>query len=108
MAKYLFEVAYTSAAWAAQLAHPSNRIEAVAPALESLGGRFETAYFAFGGTDLIGIIEVPDNTDAAAFSLAVNAGGAVKFFRTTPLLEIEEGIAAMGKAQRLAYRAPGR
>lgn len=106
MSKYLIELTYTAEAWARQVANPSNRIEAVTPVLEAIGGRFESAYLAFGDRDLIAVIDVPGNTDAAAFSLAVTAGGAVGSFRTTPLMTPEEGIEAMGKAQKLDYRPP--
>ena len=52
-------------------------------------------------------VELPDNTDAAAFAMAVYAGGAVKAFKTTPLLSVEEGVEAMRKAQGAGYRRPG-
>ena len=45
-------------------------------------------------------------TDAAAFSMAVAAGGAVKAFKTTPLLSVEEGVEAMRKAHAAGYRRP--
>jgi hypothetical protein len=48
-----------------------------------------------------------DHVSAAAFSLAVSAGGAVKAIKTIPLLTIEEGIAAMQKAAGAGYRPPG-
>ena len=44
---------------------------------------------------------------AAAFSLAVSAGKAVKAVKTTPLLTIEDGVAAMQKAAGAGYRPPG-
>jgi hypothetical protein len=50
---------------------------------------------------------MPDNVSAAAFSLAVSAGKAVKAIKTTPLLTIEDGIAAMQKAAGANYRPPG-
>jgi hypothetical protein len=57
---------------------------------------------------VIGIMEMPDHVSAAAFSLAAAAGGALKAIKTTPLLTIEEGIAAMQKAAGAGYRPPGR
>jgi uncharacterized protein with GYD domain len=48
MGHYLIEVAYTSEAWAAQVSSPQNRIEAIRPVIERLGGRIESAYYAFG------------------------------------------------------------
>ena len=106
MAHYLIEVAYTSEAWAAQVSSPQNRIEAIRPVIERLGGRIESAYYAFGEYDVVGIMEMPDHVSAAAFSLAVSAGRAVKAIKTTPLLTIDDGIAAMQKAAGAGYRPP--
>jgi len=83
---YLIQVAYTPDAWAAMVNQPQNRIEAVRPVVEKLGGKFEHAWLAFGEYDIVAVVELPGNTDAAAFSMAVAAGGAVKAFKTTPLL----------------------
>jgi len=106
MAKYLIRVAYTPEAWAAMVNEPQNRYELVKPAVESLGGKFEAAWFAFGEDDLVGIIDMPGNVDAAAFAVGVAAKGAVKKLTTTPLLTIEEGVEVMRRAQKVAYRPP--
>ena len=108
MAHYLFQAAYTSEAWAAQVKNPQNRIDVVRPVIERLGGRIECAYLAFGEYDLIGIVEMPDNVSAAAFSCAGSAGGGLKAVKTTPLLTIDEGIEAMKKAAGAGYRPPAR
>ena len=42
MPHYRFQVAYTSEAWATQIRNPQNRLEAVRPAVEGLGGRIES------------------------------------------------------------------
>ncbi len=107
MARYLFQAAYTPEAWAAQINNPQNRVEAIRPVIERLGGRLESAYYAFGDYDVIFIAEVPDNVSAAALSLAANAGGALKTVRTTPLMTIEEGMEALKKAGGAGYRPPG-
>jgi len=107
MARYLLQVAYTSEAWAAQVKTPQNRIEAVRPVVERLGGHLECAYYAFGEYDVVAILEMPDNVSAAAFSLAAAAGGAAKAIKTTPLMTVEEGIEAMRKASGAGYRPPG-
>jgi uncharacterized protein with GYD domain len=52
------------------------------------------------------IVEMPDNVSAAAFSIAVAAGGAVRLFRTRPLLTIAEGVQAMRKASESDYEPP--
>jgi len=106
MPHYLLQVAYTPDAWAAQLKNPQNRIEAIRPAVEGLGGRIECAYISFGEYDVMAVLDMPDNVTAAAFSIAASAGGAVKAAKTTPLMTMEEGIAAMRKAGTAGYRPP--
>jgi uncharacterized protein with GYD domain len=107
--RYLLQVAYTPEAWAAQLKNPQNRVEIVSQLLQRLGGRFESAYMAFGEYDIVAIMDLPDNTSAAAVSMVVSAGGACKAVKTTPLLSIEEGLQAMRKGTDAAptYRPPG-
>ena len=108
MPHYLIQLAYTPEAWAAQLRNPQNRVEAIRPALEQVGGRIEGAYFAFGEYDVVLVVEAPDNAAAAGFVLAVAAGGAVKASKTTPLLTVEEGLEALRRGGEVAqlYRPP--
>jgi uncharacterized protein with GYD domain len=105
MPHFLQQVAYTSDAWNALIANPQDRVEAVRPAIEKLGGKIESAWFAFGEYDLVVIVQMPDNVSAAAIAMAFAAGGACKSVRTTPLLSTEEGIAAVRKAGGTGYRA---
>ncbi len=107
MARYLFQGTYTPQAWAAQIQNPQNRVELLQPVFGSLGGRIESAYFAFGEYDVVVIVEMPDNASMAAISLALNSGGALKAVKTTPLMTIEEGVDAMRKAGGVQYRPPG-
>ena len=106
MATYLVQVGYTPEAWANMIKTPQNRMEAVRPAVERLGGKIEAAWFTFGEYDIILVVQMPDNASAAAFSIAVAAGGAVRACRTTPLLTLEEGVEAMRKASGAGYRPP--
>ncbi len=108
MPRYLVQVAYTPEAWAAQLKNPQNRMEAIQPLFDRIGGRIECFYYAFGEHDVVVVYDAPDNVSAAAISLAVTAGGAVKAIQTTPLMTVEEGMQAMRKAAELqsAYRPP--
>jgi uncharacterized protein with GYD domain len=103
---YMIQLGYRPDAWHAQIEHPQNRIEVVRPFVESLGGRIDHGWLAFGEYDLVAICEMPDNVSAAAFSLAVEAGGAVENFKTTPLLTMEEAQEAMRKAQSVGYKPP--
>jgi uncharacterized protein with GYD domain len=77
--------------------------------LEKLGGRFGSAYFAFGEYDLVSMIELPDNFTGAAASMLISARGSAEAIKTTPLMTIEEGVEAMrrGAAAVPDYRAPG-
>jgi uncharacterized protein with GYD domain len=83
----------------------SRRHAAVRQAVASLGGTLEAYYFTFGTNDVLGIVELPDNSTAAALSLAFSAGGAVSAVATTPLLAPEEIDAAV--AMHPDYTPPG-
>jgi uncharacterized protein with GYD domain len=104
MPSYLYQISYTPAALAAMIKHPQDRAGAVAKAVEKLGGKVGTFWLAFGDYDLIGIVEMPDNVGAAAFALAAAAGGSCKAVKTTPLLGLAEGMAAMKKAGSSGYK----
>jgi len=104
MAEYLMQLSYTSAAWAALIKEPQDRIEFVRKVVENLGGRIVGFWMAFGDHDLVGILEMPDNVSAAAFSIAIAGGGACHNVKTTPLLAIGDGIAAMKKAGASGYK----
>ena len=106
MPSYLYRVGYTSQAWAALAKSPQNRVEAVRPVVEGLGGKVTSAFFTFGKDDIILICEMPDNASAAAFSIAATAGGSVSHVHTTPLMTIDEGMSAMKKAAGTSYRPP--
>ncbi len=108
MAHYLCQVAYSPEGWAALVKNPQNRIEAVRPAVEKLGGKIDRSYFAFGEYDIVVLLEMPDNVSAAGIAMAFAAGGACKSVKTTPLLTIEESVEAMKKAGKSGYRPAAR
>ena len=108
MAYYLYQGTYTSEAMKALIQKPVNRFELVAKAIEQLGGKIEGGWFAFGEYDFVLVFQMPNNTSAAALSLAVAAGGAIQNGRTIPLMTIEEGLEAMKKAGTSSYRPPGK
>ena len=49
------------------------------------------------------IIQLPVNVSETAFSMAVSAGGALKAIKTTPLIAMDESVAAMRKAPETGY-----
>ena len=106
MPYFLVQASYTHESWAAMVKSPQNRAEAVKPVIEKLGGTLKGLWLAFGDYDAIALVEMPDNTSAAAFSLAAAATGALKAFKTTPLMSVEEGMKAMTQAGDIGYRPP--
>ena len=106
MSLFMSQVAYSEEGWKALVSNPQNRMEAIRPVVEKLGGTILNAYFAFGDYDLVFISQFPDNASVAALAIAAAAGGAVKAIKTTPLLDVAEGVEAMRKAAASGYRAP--
>src|SRR5512132_3552349 len=105
MAKYLFAAKYT-AEGAKGFAHDggTGRRAAIEKMLQSVGGRLEGLYFAFGGTDAYVIADLPDNVSAAAVAITVGQSGKAST-NTVVLLTPEEIDAATKKT--VAYRPPG-
>ena len=105
MAKYLIQASYTADGVKGLVKDGgSSRRSAVNKLIESMGGRVEAFYFAFGSSDAFVIVDVPDNASAAAASLAVNSSGVVTT-SVTVLMTPEEIDGACRKVP--AYRAPG-
>ncbi|MDX6727906.1 MAG: hypothetical protein QOK49_2711 [Baekduia sp.] len=105
MPKYLIEASYTAeGVKGIQSAGGSSRRDAIAALAESVGGRLESLYFAFGEHDVYVVVDAPDNESATAVALTVNASGVVKA-RTTVLLTPEEVDAAAKRS--VEYRPPG-
>jgi len=107
MLSYLVQVAYTPEALSALIANPQNRIEAIRKSIEKLGGKAGASWLSFGDYDSLTIVEMPDNVSAAAFALAIAAGGSLKAVKTTPLLSMEEALSAMKKAGTSGYKPLG-
>ena len=59
MPLYAAQVAYTTEAWQALLRNPQDRLEAVRPAIEKLGGKLVNGWFVFGDYDVLAVIEMP-------------------------------------------------
>lgn len=104
MPKYLIQATYTSEGVKGLLKEgASGRRAAVDQVVTGLGGKVESVYFAFGETDIVIIIDLPDPVSMAAISLAVKASGALHT-RATPLLTIEEIDEAARR--QVPFRAP--
>jgi uncharacterized protein with GYD domain len=106
MAHYLIQVSYNNQGISDLVKNPQDRSTAIRSVIEGMGGRIESFYFAFGDYDAVVIAELPDNASAAAFAMAVGAGGAMRSYRTTVLIPTAEAGEAMRKASTLGYRPP--
>jgi uncharacterized protein with GYD domain len=105
MAKFLVQASYTAEGVKGLIKEGgSGRKASVTKAIEAMGGKVEAFYYAFGETDALVILDVPDAATAAAVSMAVNASGAVRT-HLTPLLAVEDIDAACKKT--VGYRPPG-
>ena len=108
MARYLYQVSYTNESWATQVRVKGDVVERVEPLISACNGTLEALYYAFGDCDVVALAEFPTAEDAAAFSIAVSSGGAVKSIRTTALMTVEQGMAALKRAgdAAAAYHPP--
>ena len=105
MPKYLITGSYTSEGAKGVVAKGgSDRRAAVEKLAESVSATVDCFYFAFGGDDLVTIIDAPDNESIAAVTMTVGASGLVDI-RTTVLLTPEEIDGAAQKS--VSYRGPG-
>jgi uncharacterized protein with GYD domain len=85
------------------ITNPQDRTKAVQEVIQNLGGKMERFWISFGEYDIVGILDMPESISAAAFSMALSAGGACRGVRTTPLLSTEEGMEAMKRAGASGY-----
>jgi uncharacterized protein with GYD domain len=105
MAKYLIHASYTAEGVKGVISEGgSSRRDTVSALAESLDGKVESFYFAFGDDDVVTILDFPDNVPVAAVSMTVGASGLVAT-KTTVLLTPEEVDQAAEKS--VAYRPPG-
>jgi uncharacterized protein with GYD domain len=105
VAKFLIKGSYTAEGAKGLVKEGGTaRKAAVQKALEGLGGKLDSMYYAFGADDVIVICDMPDTISGLALSLAVNGSGVVRI-STTPLLSVEEVDAACKKA--VNYRPAG-
>src|SRR5262245_58400199 len=98
MPLYAVQVSYTTEGWQALLRNPQDRVEAVRPAIEKLGGKLVSGWFAFGDYDVLVVVDMPSSVAAAGIAIAFAGGGACKSVRTTPLLTSADAVEAMKAA----------
>lgn len=105
MPKFLVQISYTTeGVRGLQKEGGTARRAAAQKLVESVGGKLEAFYFAFGAADVIAIADVPDTVSAFATALATVATGTVKS-QTTVLVTPEEVDQAAKKA--VSFRPAG-
>jgi uncharacterized protein with GYD domain len=105
MPKYLVEARYTPEAVKGVMREGgSSRRAAAAKAVESVGGKLEAFYFAFGEVDAYCIVDLPDEKSAVAASMTINQSGTVSA-RMIALIAPETVDAATKSVG--TFRAPG-
>jgi uncharacterized protein with GYD domain len=106
MPKYLLQASYAAEGARGLLKDGgSKRRDAARTLVESLGGKIDCFYFAFGKTDVFAVIDLPDGVSAAAASMTIGASGAVRS-QVTVLLTPEEIDQASKKSAK--YTPPGK
>jgi uncharacterized protein with GYD domain len=105
MPKYLIQASYTvQGVEGVRSKGGSDRRDAVADTVKSVGGKLESFHFGFGDHDAFVIVDLPDDEAAAAVALIVNSAGGAKA-QTTVLLTPEQVDEAANRA--VEYRPPG-
>jgi uncharacterized protein with GYD domain len=105
MPKYLIQASYIGdGVQGLRQEGGSARRAVVEKACSSAGGKLDAFYYAFGETDVVTIMDLPDNVTAAGIALLVAASGKVDI-KTTVLLtpaEVDAAVKVTGD-----YRPPG-
>jgi uncharacterized protein with GYD domain len=105
MAKYLWQVSYTTEGVRGLLKEGGTRRRALVEQLvKEAGGNLEAFYYAFGEDDAYVIADLPNDATASAISLTVAASGGAHL-KTVKLLLPEEIDDATQIS--VAYRPPG-
>ena len=106
MPKYLLQASYSIEGTQGLLKEGgSRRRTAIQEAVQALGGKLETMYYALGEHDVYLVIDLPDAVSAMSISMVARAAGALSAGKTVPLITVEE----MDKAVKntIPYRKPG-
>ena len=109
MPKYVIFFGITSDALARFIDRPEDRRGPVRAIAEAVGGRLDSYYWMFGQYDGMAIFDLPDSASAAALALAAASTGAFRLFETHELLEADQLVSILERAQqaRPTYRPPG-
>lgn len=105
MPKYMYKVSYSADGMRGVVKQgAASRADFIGKLAGNLGGKMESFHFAFGPTDVYVIVELPDDTTAAALAMAVGASGTGSI-ETVKLLTPAEADAA--SKIDTGYKPPG-
>src|SRR5881396_2037909 len=108
MPLYLSRFSYTPETWARLIGNPEDRRKAARSYIESVGGKLQGFWYAFGSHDGYTLWEAPDNVSMAAVALAISGGGELSSFETTVLLTVEETMDALARPSKCSTKRPAR
>lgn len=104
MPKYLSQFSYSLNSVKGMVSKPQDRRGAAEKIFAAAGGTIEAMYFCFGEYDGVVITEFPSDIDAASAILAVGSSGAFSDIKTTVLIPMEDSVAAMEQANKIASK----
>jgi uncharacterized protein with GYD domain len=107
MPLYLSKFSYTPETWARLIDNPEDRRAAAESYIESVGGKLQGFWYAFGAHDGYTLWEAPDNVSMAAVALAIGGGGALSSLDTTVLMSVDDTMDALRRAEQIRYQPPG-
>ena len=105
MGHYLFKANYTADGLKGLLREgAASRKDAIAKVFESVGGKIDHIYWAFGDADVYVFGDLPSNAAAAACSTTISASGAAT---VTTIVLLTAAEVDEGRALTVTYRPPG-
>jgi uncharacterized protein with GYD domain len=106
MAKYMLKVSYSSAGIKGVLAEGgTSRVETIGALIASAGGTMDYFHFAFGGTDVYVVADLPDTPTVVALVAAVGSSEAISAVETVVLIDPADIDSATSIT--VGYRPPG-
>lgn len=106
MLRYMLHVEGTPQTLEGLIADPGDRLKAVGPIFEAVGGKLEQYYLEVGGNSSHLVVQVPDQETLAALTSALYASGALRSIKATGILTSEEAIDVFKKAATVNYQPP--
>jgi uncharacterized protein with GYD domain len=107
MTRYLIEHIPVPQAAAAVIKNPEDRTEAIRTIFESVGGRLDHYYIAYGENTVYLLGEIPDEESLGAFMMSIWASGVSMSLKAKPIMTATEAVEVFKKAGTVGYRPPG-